>query len=182
MPSGIGDLGECDRSRGAVHCATLDARVGGVRLKQVCADPLDFLDQFAARTRDGAPREHYGARGKGAEAEWRGCGITVLDRDAARIDGQFMRRDLRQRGLVALAVVLYPDVHDHRAVRKHPRIGGFVSGHDTRLALDPFDGAVTALFGVEGEADADHAAVAFPNLLTLADGREIDHVARGVEG
>ena len=89
--------------------------------------------------------------------------------------------DLRQRRFVALAVVLHTHIDEYGAVRQHAGIGGLVAGNDAKLALGEFHDAVAALLGVEGKADADFAAVGLTLRLTLADGRQIDLVARDIE-
>ena len=70
---------------------------------------------------------------------------------------------------------------DDRAVRLHADIGELVAWHHPRLALDPLDGAVAALLGVERKAHADGAAVGLALRLPRADGGQIDHVAGDVE-
>src|SRR4051794_5095392 len=130
------------------------------------ADALHLLKQQSAGLGDRTTRKHDAARGKSAEAERRGRGVAVADGNTRRIDFQFMRGDLRQRRFMPLAMVLYSDGNDHRAVRQHPHRGGFVSRYDPGLALDPFHLAVAALLRVECKADADPAAVRLPALLT----------------
>ena len=145
------------------------------------ADASDLLGEHARGSANGAAAEHDRARPEGAEAERPDRGVAVADRNQRGIDAELVRGDLRERRLVALAVVLHADIDDHRAVRQHADIGGLVARHHARLALDPFDDAVAALLGVERKADADGAAVGLALRLALADGRQIDHVARGVE-
>src|SRR6185437_4770319 len=102
----------------------------------------------------------------------------IADGDRPRIDTQLVGCDLRERGFVTLAVVLRADVDHHRTVGQHADVGRFIAWRHSRLALPPLRDAVAALLGVEGEADADGAAVRLALLLALPNGRQIDHIAR----
>ncbi len=78
----------------------------------MCADTRDFFRQDTTRNCDRPARKHDRAGRERAEAIRAGRGVAVADRDAIRRDAQFVRRDLRQRRLVPLPVVLDADMKD----------------------------------------------------------------------
>src|SRR4029077_10512932 len=108
-------------------------------------------------------------------------GVAIADGDLFGIDTELMRGDLRQRGFVALPVVLHADKEQNVAVGQHAGVGRFVAGNDAKLAFGEFHNAVSALLGVEGKSDADFAAVWLRFRLAPADAGQVDLVARHIE-
>src|SRR3984893_8940367 len=140
-----------------------------------------LFGERAGRLAHRAASKHDGARGEGAKSVGPHRRVAVADRDLSGVDAELMRRDLRQRGLVPLPVVLHTHKEEHTAVRQHACIGGFVSGYDTKLAFGEFHDAVTALLRVESKPDADPAPVRLACGLALAYAREYDLLSRYVE-
>src|SRR5580700_2965203 len=145
------------------------------------ANAPDLFGERAGGLAHRAASKHDGARGEGAKSVGAHRRIAVADRDLSGVDTELMRRDLRQRCLVPLPVVLHTHKEEHAAVREHACIGGFITGYDTELALAEFHDAVAALLRIEGKPDADPTAVRLACSLARADGRELDLLARYVE-
>ena len=90
----------------------------GSRRHRLAKDARRCARIFSASRRDaladGAAGEHDRARCKRAETVRADRGIAVADRNLPRIDAELVGGDLRQRGLVTLAVVLHAHIDDAR--------------------------------------------------------------------
>src|SRR5262249_37523690 len=164
-----GDLGNADLGRGAVDHSLPDAGVRDIGLQQMRANAAYLLSQRARGFAYRAAGEHDRAGGEGAEAIWPNRRIAVADRNACGVDPQLMRADLRQRGLMSLAMVLHAYVDQHAAIRQHADICRFITRDDAKLAFDEFHRAVTTLLGVKRKPHADPASVRLARRLSVAD-------------
>src|SRR5262249_50929729 len=129
----------------------------------------------------GASSEHDRPGSERAESIWPNRSIAVADGNPCGIDPQLMRGDLRQRCLMSLAMVLHAHVDQNTAVRQHADIGRLVTRDDAKLAFDEFHGPVTALLGVKGKSHANPTSVGLARHLSLADGGQINFVARDIK-
>src|SRR4030081_887392 len=141
------------------------------------ANAPDLFGERAGRLAHRAASKHDGARREGAKSVGAHRRVAVADGDLSGGDAELMRRDLRQRCLVPLPVVLHTHKEEHAAVRQHARIGGFVSGYDTELALGEFHDAVTALLRVESKPDTDPASIRLACSLALPNRQQVVFLA-----
>ena len=91
-------------------------------------------------------------------------------------------RDLRQRGLQALAVAVRADPQLQAAVGCEAGLALLVAGHERDAPGGIDAGAVPGLLGVHGKADADAAPVGLAALLALAHLVEADGLDRLPQG
>src|SRR5262245_20195143 len=176
-----GDLRNADLGRRAMHHSTLDASVRDTRLQQMCPDTAYFFSERARGFAYGASGEHDRPGSERAESIWSNRSIAVTEGNPCGIDPQLMRGDLRQRCLMSLAMVLHAHVDQNTAVRQHTDICRLVTRDYAKLAFDEFHSAVTALLGVKGKSHANPASVGLARRLSLADGGQINFVARDIE-
>src|SRR5262249_36645478 len=130
-----GDLRNADPGRRAMDHSTLDAGVRDTRLQQMRPDAAYLFSQRARGFAYGASSEHDRPGSERAESIWPNRSIAVADRNPCGIDPQLMRGDLRQRCLMALAMVLHADVDQNTAVRQHADICRLVTRDYAKLAF-----------------------------------------------
>ncbi len=106
-----------------------------------------------------------GPRAVGAEAERRPVGVAVHHLDVVRRQAQLVGDQLRERGLVALALGLHGDREHRLPGRVHPQVGavGHAQAEDVHLAAR----AGPDRLGEEAQPDA-HVLAAGPPLGLLA--------------
>src|SRR5262249_41210530 len=170
-----------DLGRRAVDHSALDAGVRDTGLQQMCPNAAYLFSERARGFAHGASSEHDRPGSERAESIWPNRRIAVTDGNPCGIDPQLMRGDLRQRCLMSLAMVLHAHVDQNTAVRQHAHICRLVTRDDAKLAFDEFHGSVTALFGIKGKSHANPASVGLARRLSLADGGQINFVARDIE-
>src|SRR3974377_378752 len=145
------------------------------------ADAANLFCQRARSFAHGASGKHDRSRSESAKPIWPHRGVAVSTRDSPRIDPKLLRGYLRERGLVSLPVVVHADIDQNAAVRQHADIRRLVAWYHAELALHEFRGPVTALLGIKRKSHAYPAPIRFAGCLPLADGRQIDLVARDIE-
>ena len=158
----------------ARHFAAAHGYTADVGLQQLRADLGGALGDLLAGHRHCAARHHHAARAPGAGRVRRHGGVAVHDLDLADVDAEDFVRDLRQRGLQALAVRLDADAQLKPAVGRQPRGRLLVARHhrDAPAVIDR--GAVRGLLAIGRHADADQPAVGFAALLPRAHGIDVD--------
>src|SRR6516162_2402614 len=145
------------------------------------ADAANLFRQRARSFAHGASGKHDRSRSKSAKSIWPHGRVAVSNRDLTRIDPELLRGYLRERGLVSLAVIVHADIDENAAVRQHADICRLVAWYHAELALHEFRRPVTALLGVKRKPHAYPASIRLAGCLPLADGRQIDLVARDIE-
>src|SRR6516165_11651057 len=176
-----GDLRNADVGRRAVDHSALDAGVRDSGLQQMCPNAPYLFSERARGFTHGASSEHDRSGRERAETIWPNRSIAVTDRNPCGVDPQLVRGDLRQRCLMSLAMVLHAHVNQNSPVRQHADICRLVTRDYAKLAFDEFHSAVTALLGVKGKSHANPASVGLARRLSLADGGQINFVARDIE-
>src|SRR5262249_18550826 len=176
-----GDLRNADLGRRAIDHSTLEAGVRGIRLPQIRPTAAYLFGEHARGFAHGAASKHDGAGSKRAESVWSNRSIAVADGNPCGIDPQLMRGDLRKRCLVPLAMILHAYVDQNAAVRQHADICRLVTRDYAKLAFDELHGPVTALLGVKRKSHANPSSVGLARRLPLADGWEVNFVARDIK-
>src|SRR5262245_49191773 len=97
------------------------------------ANTFDLLGQHSRGSSDGAAGEDNGTRGESAKAIGADSRVAIAQRDPLRVDSEFVSCNLRQRGFVALSVVLNPDIDDHATVGQHADIRRLVARNHAEL-------------------------------------------------
>ncbi len=170
---GGGDLGQAHRFPGTVADAASVDKGDVVRLQQHHAELLDLLFQFLQREVERRTADRRAAAAEGADAVLHDRGVAVQHDHVVDIDAQFVGRDLRERGLLALAMRRSAGQHRHFAGRIDLDRGAFPSaGRRGRRRTERADLAVS------GEADA-HQTSLLPRFgLFLAQLRIIHQLQR----
>ena len=143
-------------------------------LQQLGADALGALAQFAARGRDRAAGHHHRTRAPGARRVRRHRGVAEDDAHLGDIDAEHLVRDLGERRLHALPVRMHADAQFEAAVRRQARGCLFVPGHHRNAPAGIDRRAVRGLLAIDGNADADPAAVGFALALACAHALDVD--------
>jgi hypothetical protein len=86
-------------------------------------------------------------------------GVTLAEPDLVRVHAQAVGHDLRERGLVALAVAAGPGGDDDLAGRVHPDQGGVEAGGHPHPALRHGGGAVRGALGKARVAGARELSI-----------------------
>ena len=168
---GLRDLAQADRGRGSDYPAAFEAHLGLAATEQRRADPGDARQQRPSQALPMAPPgHHHAARGVGAGRERRRAGVAVHHPNLRESTPSTLVRDLRQRGLHALAVRVHADAHLEPAIGRHPHGRLVVARHQRQAPGGEHAGAVRRLLAIAGEADADQAAVGLAQRLACTDG------------
>ena len=111
---------------GARHLedAVLEHHVGVGRLHQVGGDLLALGDDLVQRLDDRGAAHGEAATAVGAHAEQHLAGVAMLDRDVLERDAQLVGHDLRERGLVALAMAVAAGEDGDLAGGMHAHLAG----------------------------------------------------------
>ncbi len=135
----------------AVPAGQLDVRRAG--LQQVRGDRPELGRDLLGGPAGRAAADHDGPAAPGAPAVGGQVGVALAQPHLARVDAQPVRDDLRERGLVPLAVPARPGGHDDLAGRVHPHRGGVVAGGHPHPAQRHGRRAVRGPLGEAGVAD-----------------------------
>ena len=106
--------------------ARLELDVLFAALQKMRSDLLALENHFVARLRQRRAADHQRARAIGAHAELHLVGVAKDDIDVLERHAEFLANDLREGGLVALAVTVRANEHGHLAGRMHAHGRAFV--------------------------------------------------------
>ena len=168
---GATDLREFDAAARTVHAPVANLGRRFLALQEVSADPVIGLLRSRHASAIGTAGGHHRPRRVGAGAGGRGRRVAEAHRDLARIDAENLVGDLREDGLVSLAVRVRAHLEDQLAVAGQARNRRLHAGHqlDAPGGIAERAGAVGGLLIERREADADQPAVGLAPLLTRAN-------------
>src|SRR4029453_14468391 len=109
------------------------------------------------------------AAGDRAEAEAHAVGVAAAHAHALEWHAQLGGGDLRQRGLVRLALGADPDVHEDVAARVDADVGAL-------------EGAEARALDVRGDTEPERPRTAASRRLLLAPARPVEPLEQRVEG
>ena len=138
---------------------------------------LDLLHRLEDRGHADGGR----ARAVGAHAELHLVGVAMDDLDLADRNAEPLGDQLREGGLVALAVAVRSRQDLDGADRIDPDFGGFPQADAGAEAADRFRGRDAAGLDVAGEADAAQLAFGLRLGLARREAGIVDRLHRGVE-
>src|SRR5204863_8431237 len=125
----------------ALHepAALLPLEIVGRGLEHRGGDVLRLLLHLAGRDRGGRARYRRRAAAVGAEAERGAVGVAVHDLDVLGRDAELLGHDLRERGLVALALRLAAHAEYGLAGGVHAQVGaaGHADADDVHVPSPP---------------------------------------------
>ena len=127
------------------------------------------------------PPTASGARAVGAHAELHLVGVAVDDLHLADRNAETLGDQLREGGLVALAVAVRAGEDFDGADRIDADFGGFPQADAGAQAADRFRGRDAAGLDVAGEADAAQLAFGLGLLLARGEAGVVDRLQRDVE-
>ncbi len=151
---------------------------GRIVLQQLCPDAPGAFAELAAGCRHCTTCHHHRARAPGASRIGRHRGVAEDDANLRDVYSQHFMRDLGQRRLHALPVRMHADPQFEAAVRGEPCRGLLVPRHHRNAPAGIDRGAVRGLLAIDGDADADAAAVSLAPALFGANGIDVDRGER----
>ncbi len=172
---GVGDLGQANAAVRAAHAAVVQHDRSWIELKQLGTDPFCTFGELGAGGRDRPAGPHHRTRTPGAGRVGGQGGIAVHDANLRGVDAENFMGDLGQRRFKTLAVRMHADTEFEAAVRRHPRIGLFKSGHHRNAPAGINRGAMRRLLAIDRDAGADQPPIGLPASLPLPDGGNVDH-------